>query len=89
MCTKVLSIPFFLFFCTVELNRLLSTAKDEDRISMIKKAINALDVTESDSDDGEPKNDKNSNSKDKFFHTLHPSIHSSIFESETVNITND
>lgn len=65
-----------------ELQRLLSTAKDEDRRSMITKAISALDITE------QPflTHEESTSGREKFLATLHPSIHSSIFESESIPV---
>jgi hypothetical protein len=67
-----------------ELQRLLSTAKDEDRRSMITRAISALDITEQSYKYADE--DGIHSGREKFLATLHPSIHSSIFESESIPV---
>ena len=62
---------------------MLSTARDEDRKAMIRKAISALDMgTEMEVGSQEHATKEKEH---KIFNTLHPSIHSSIFESESVS----
>ena len=60
----------------LELSRLLSTATDEDRKEVIRKAMSALDGHE-----------KSFTKPDKFnVHALNPSVHASVFLGQTVSI---
>ncbi len=60
-----------------ELSRLLSTAKDEDRKEVIRKAMSALDTVES---------AITSEKADRFnVHALNPSIHASIYMGQSVS----
>lgn len=65
---------YFIILFQIELSRLLSTAKDEDRKNLIRQAMNTLDGHEKTLEE----------TQDKFNINLSPSVHASLRSGQSV-----